>query len=162
MVESFAAMYQRAMSMALQLMARYYTVPRMVKMFDENIWSIEQEFKGEDLMGNFDVRVDMLAGLPANKLARQQFVMQMFQAGLVDQITAQKYLDLGEAEMALREQAIEFEVAKRNIKDLENGRIVPVHVLGQTRDFAGRIRAELTPEVARLPARNYGVVRRAN
>lgn len=127
MVMSMSSMYQRAMVMALRLMARYYTVPRLVKMFDNNSWQVEGEFKGDDLFGNFDVRVNMLAGLPANKLARQQFVMQMFQGGLIDQPTAQKYLELGEAEEALRAAAIEIEVAEANIKMIEAGQIVPVH-----------------------------------
>lgn len=127
MVQSMTSMYQRAWQMALKLMARHYKTARLAKMFDNNSWQIEEEFKGEDLFGNFDVRVNMLAGLPANKLARQQFVMQMFQAQLIDQPTAQKYLELGDAEAALREAAIEVEVAAQNIKMIEQGQVVPVH-----------------------------------
>lgn len=127
MVASVTDMFQRGLGFALELMARYYKVPRMVKMLDSNAWTIENEFKGDDLFGNFDVRVDMLAGLPANKLAKQQFVMQLFSKGLLDKPLAQKYLELGDAEAALREQAMEAEIVEKTIKTMETGATVPPH-----------------------------------
>jgi hypothetical protein len=127
MVASMTDMLERGLSFGLQLMARYYKVPRMMKMLDSNRWVIEREFKGSDLFGNFDVRVNFLAGLPANKLAKQQFVIQMFQKGLLAKPLAQKYLELGEAEDALREQAMEAEVVDAGIKAMERGFTVPPH-----------------------------------
>lgn len=127
MVASMTDMLERGLGLALRLMARYYKVPRMIKMLDSNRWTIENEFKGDDLFGNFDVRVNFLAGLPANKLAKQQFVIQMFQKGLLDKPLAQKYLELGEAEDALREQAMESEFVDATIKQMERGFTVPPH-----------------------------------
>jgi len=127
MVASVTDMLQRGLGFAIQLVARYYKVPRMIKMLDSNAWTIENEFKGDDLFGNFDVRVDLLSGLPANKLAKQQFVMQLFEKGLLDKPLAQKYLELGDAEEALREQAMEAEIADRSIKIMESGATVPFH-----------------------------------
>lgn len=127
MVTSVTDMFQRGLGFALQLVARYYKVPRMVKMFDSNAWTIETEFKGDDLFGNFDVRVDLLAGLPVNKLAKQQFVMQLFSKGLLEKPLAQKYLELGDAETALREQAMEAEIVDKSIKTMESGALVPPH-----------------------------------
>jgi hypothetical protein len=127
MVTSLTDMFQRGLGFALELMARYYKVPRMVKMLDSNAWTIENEFKGDDLFGNFDVRVDLLSGLPANKLAKQQFVMQLFSKGLLEKPLAQKYLELGDAEAALREQAMEAEIVDKTIKTMERGATVPPH-----------------------------------
>lgn len=127
MVASMTDMMERGLGMALQLMARYYKVPRMVKMLDSNAWTIEDDFKGGDLFGNFDVRVNFLAGLPANKLAKQQFVIQMYQKGLLEKPLAQKYLELGEAEDALRDQTMEQDVVDQTIRKMEQGFIVPPH-----------------------------------
>ncbi len=127
MVASMTDMMERGLGFALKLMARYYKIPRIMKMLDSNAWTIENEFKGEDLFGNFDVRVNFLAGLPANKLAKQQFVIQMYQKGLLDKPLAQKYLELGEAEDALREQAMESEYVDATITTMETGATVPPH-----------------------------------
>lgn len=127
MVASMTDMLERGLGFALQLMARYYKVPRMVKMLDSNAWVIEKDFKGDDLFGNFDVRINFLSGLPANKLAANQFITQMFEKGLLDKPLAQKYLEVGDADAALREQAMEAEYVETTIKTMERGATVPPH-----------------------------------
>lgn len=126
-LESMEQMWCRGLQFALKLMAEYYSTPRLAKMTNSNKTTIEEDFKGEDLQGNFDVQISLMNGFPANKLAKQQFIFQAVDKMIIPPEDAAKYLEFGEADEVLREATAEIEIAQKGIKIMKAGTMVKVH-----------------------------------
>jgi hypothetical protein len=70
-------------SLTLSRMGQYYTTNRVLRMYRRDGLFDVLRFKGADLKNNYDVIVVAGSALPKMKAARQQFVLELAQMGLV-------------------------------------------------------------------------------
>lgn len=65
----------------LRLMDKYYTQPRMVKIVGKAQESTVEYFRGSDLKGNFDVKLEIGVSLNQPKIIKQRLLMELKQVG---------------------------------------------------------------------------------
>jgi len=121
--------WNRALAQALKIAADYITAPRMIRMTNRDTMSVE-EFKGSMLNGNFSVHCEIMSGLPANKIARQQVIFQALDKGVINAQQAGAYLEFGEFEEMMREVNEDKQVAEINTRTIIQGDgkiLAPVH-----------------------------------
>lgn len=75
--------WAKALSLALKYIGKYYEMPRILKVAGANLEYTVREFVGEDLKGNYDVRVIRGSTVPGSKALRRAEIMSAFQAGLL-------------------------------------------------------------------------------
>ena len=125
--DSIGMMLSNAAAMSLKIAADWYDIPRVIRMSGRDGTTIEQDFQGSMLNGNFTAHCEMMQGLPVNKLARQQVIFQSVDKKILTPEKAGRYLEFGEYEEALAKQNEEYEIANRACRLMETGITVPVH-----------------------------------
>lgn len=87
----------------IRLMEKYYTQPRMVKIMGKARESTVEYFRGSDLKGNCDVRLEIGVSLNQPKIIQQRLLMELKQAGApIDWNKIYKLLGDGEISEELR------------------------------------------------------------
>jgi hypothetical protein len=127
MMMDIQKMLSNASSCALGVAEDYIKIPRLVKMFDQQAWQITKDFKGSDIGGSHHAKIDLQAGLPAHKMAKQQLIMQAVDKGVLDPRKAAKFLEFPDSDDAFRDMSMDYEVAQRSADMMEAGVNVPVH-----------------------------------
>lgn len=120
-VDSMGVQHENACSFSLRLVSQYYVAPRQFSMRKENGRQMSQEFSGADLNGQFKVRVNMQSGLPANKIARQQLIVQLVNQGIITPQQAQEHFEFGQVNEALRDQTVMYERAQKIVESIVAG-----------------------------------------
>ncbi len=120
-IGSIGAMHERWMGFALKLKSQYINTPRKYSFRNPKGLLISDTFGGDDLRGNFKVRVNMQSGLPANKIARQQLIIQLTNQGIISAEKAQRYFEFGEVDEALQKMLVSYERAQKLVELLEAG-----------------------------------------
>lgn len=86
-------------SMILSRFGQFYTQSRLMKSYQPGRQADVRKFKGADLKGNTDVRVQAGSGLPRMKAAKQQFALNLAELGIErDPKRLQDIFELGEGE----------------------------------------------------------------
>lgn len=80
----------------LDIMESKYSVKRFMGLTSENIPGDVQSFIGSDLVGNKRIQVSMGSNLPASKSARQNFIAENLQAGIITKEEARKLSEFGD------------------------------------------------------------------
>lgn len=125
-IEAIRAMEEESFSLALKLISQYYTDPRNFSMRDGNSVMYSANFSGTDLEGNFNVRVTLQSGLPANKIARQQLIVQLVNNQIITPETAREFFEFGKLDPMLRRATVSLERAERLIMQLEDPLLIQV------------------------------------
>lgn len=87
----------------LRLADRYYTQPRLVKVVGKGKESSIEYFKGADLKGNFDVKLEIGVSLQQSSIIQQRLLLELKQNGIItDNDKILKLLNLGQIEEELR------------------------------------------------------------
>ncbi len=120
-IDSLAAAHEAAFSFALRLKSQYIPTKRRYSYRNERGLVISDEFGGDDLCNSFKVRCNMQSGLPSNKIARQQLVVQLKNQGIITAEMAQRFFEFGEADEALQKTLISYERAQKFVELLEAG-----------------------------------------
>ena len=118
---SMGVQHEEAFSFALKLCSQYYINPRRFTMRSKDGKISAAVFSGDELKGNFKVRVNMQSGLPANKIARQQLIVQLVNQQIITPQKAQQYFEFGEVDDAIRATIVAYERAEAIIENMENG-----------------------------------------
>ncbi len=127
-IESIQSMFEDMMKMSLECMARWYTIPRLVKITDGRKVTVEEAFKGEMLKNNFDVHLSLTNGMPYNQLAKQQYIMQLVDKGVLSAEEARGFLEFGNVDEVMQLVQVGVECAEKTVKDLEDGKPVVFHM----------------------------------
>lgn len=127
MMMDMQKMLSNAAGFALGVAEDYIKIPRLVKMFDQQAWQIEKDFIGSSLGGARHAKIDLQAGMPAHKMAKQQLIMQSVDKGVLDPRKAAKFLEFPDSDDAFRDMSMDYEVAGATADQMERGSLVPVH-----------------------------------
>jgi len=85
----------------LNIMKVRYSEERLVRITGRDNLLDVKSFRGEDLSGNYRVKIAFGSWLPQSKQSRQEVVMAWLAAGLVTQDEAKKYLEIGNEDVLL-------------------------------------------------------------
>jgi hypothetical protein len=119
-LEQIQSMLSRAGSHTLLLASRYINTPRLIKMSSMQGWQIQEGFLGEMLKGNFHVDINLMAGMPSNKVLRLEYLKSLYKDGLLNKEQTQAYLEFPSDTQALEAVQKQFEIADKRIQDLLN------------------------------------------
>ena len=117
-LEQIQSMYSRLGSHILKVAAKRITTPRLIKMSAMQGWQIEEGFKGEMLKGNFHADINLMAGMPSNKVLRLEYLKSLYKDGLLTKEETQAYLEFPSDSQALEDVQKQFEIADRRVNDL--------------------------------------------
>ncbi len=120
-IDSLAAAHEAAFSFALRLKSQYIPSKRRYSYRNEKGLVVSDEFGGDDLFNSFKVRCNMQSGLPSNKIARQQLVVQLKNQGIITAEMAQRFFEFGEADAALQKMLVSYERAQKRVELFEAG-----------------------------------------
>jgi hypothetical protein len=100
-IRSYFNMFAGAGQKSLNLIRKYYTEKRDIKIFGkENIYYAQ--YIGKDLSENPEVEVNVVGGLPLNRVARQQILFQMGAAQILSPQEIRELMEFGEVESVYR------------------------------------------------------------
>lgn len=81
--------------MVIDCMEENYNVPRFISVAGSDMAAEVASFVGSGLNGNKEIQVSMGSSMPATKSARQDFLVNMFKLGLIDQPKLKELLEFG-------------------------------------------------------------------
>lgn len=108
----------------LSHVVQFWTQPRMVRTMGEDGAFDAMMYKGSDLGGNLDVRVESGSALPQSKAAKQAFVMDLLKMGLIPQDKGLEMLDIGGIEKIYEDYLVDTRQAQRENQRLMQGEAV--------------------------------------
>lgn len=98
-IEDYEDSIAKMASLTLSRFAQFYTTQRLLRAYKPGGRADVRKFKGSDLKNNTDVVVQAGSALPKLKSAKQQYVMQLVEAGIErDPKRIKDMLELGEGE----------------------------------------------------------------
>ena len=130
-IHNIESTYEKWAQFVLVLIQKNYIEPRMIKIVGKNNQVDVKEFQGSDLKGNMDVRVIAGSAMPKSTVARQDFVLNLWDRHiLTDPQKALKLLEFGNIEEVFEDLSIDVNQAKAEQKQWLKGDFDH-----QTRDF---------------------------
>jgi hypothetical protein len=103
---------------------QYWDVPRVIKTVGDNGSFDALVFKGSDLGGNTDIRVEAGSALPQSKAAKQAFIMDMMKFGWIDPAKGLQVLEIGGITKLYSELQTDIRHAQRENLRMQNGQPV--------------------------------------
>lgn len=98
-VENFEESVALMGSLSLSRIAQFYTIPRTLRYYRRDGLFDVVRFKGADLKNSTDVICQAGSAMPKSKAARQQYVLELAQMGLIrDPHKLEQMLELGQGE----------------------------------------------------------------
>jgi hypothetical protein len=79
----------------LSLVAQYWNTPRMIKVVGDDGSFEVLSFKGANLRGNTDIRVEGGSALPTSKAAKQAFIMDLMKMGFIPPDKGLEVMEIG-------------------------------------------------------------------
>lgn len=117
-LESVQSMLSEAADFALMLAPKYISTPRAIKAFRMKGWEVEQAFKGEMLKGSFHAQINLMAGMPSNKVMRLEFLKSLYKDGLMAKEDVQAYMEFPNDAQALEDVQKQHEIADERVRAL--------------------------------------------
>ncbi len=87
--------FEKVARMSLNYVQQFWDTPRIIKTTGDDQFFDALTFKGSDLRGNTDIKVEAGSALPLSKSAKQAFVMDLIKLGIVDGATGLEVMELG-------------------------------------------------------------------
>jgi len=110
----------------LKFVDEFYVTERLLKIVGKNQEYLVQKFKGEDLRGNFDVKVVRGSTLPGSKVLKRQEIMNLHQQGYFgnpqDPLVLQNvlsWLEYGDIYQAWKRHSLRMAQIQRGIRMIE-------------------------------------------
>lgn len=97
----------------LKYVAHYWNDYRLIKITGKDSSFEARHWKGSDLRGNTDVKIQTGSALPVSKAARQAMITEFMQYGWLDPTTGLEILDLGGFDKAMDELLVDKKQAQR-------------------------------------------------
>lgn len=112
-IASIEEMVEKVGRHYLKFVTQYWDVARMVRVTGTDGAFEAAQWKGSDLRGNVDIRVEAGSALPKSKAAKQAFLMDVFKMGAIEAPMFLELLDLGGIEKAYEDFLIDKRHAQR-------------------------------------------------
>lgn len=110
--------------MVVEIMQRRYDYRRFIAITGENLRAEVNAFYGQDLFGNYRVRISMGSTLPINKSERQAFIMNLKREGIINLAQTKELLEFGDIEGIFTN--IDEQQEKEEIQKFLRGRLHPI------------------------------------
>lgn len=125
--EEFERLGAKVQTMQLRLARVFYTEPRKGRIIGPNNEVEWIEFSGKDIPEDVDVVVQAGSSLPPSRVARQEFVMQLWGAGIIrDPRVVLRLLEFGNVEGLYEDINLDTAQAQRENEMLKQGQPVEV------------------------------------
>ncbi|MGQ9846825.1 MAG: portal protein [Bacteroidales bacterium] len=125
-IRNYFNMFAGAGKKALDLARKYYTEKRDIKIFGkDNIYYAK--FEGKDLAENADIEINIVSGLPLNRVARQQILFQMGAAQILSPQEIRELMEFGEIESVFQKDfkdIVRQKVENNYIKNKEFDKVI--------------------------------------
>lgn len=125
-LQELEQMYEDAMQFSLVLMAENYALPRLVRMTGSTVRGVVEDFVGPMLAGNFDAKCSLMSGLPANKYARQQYLLSMYKMQALNKQELLQYSEFPDIEKVFEEANKDRENVEDFLERMEKNEPVPI------------------------------------
>jgi hypothetical protein len=112
-IASIEEMVEKIGKHYLKFVIQYWDVPRMVRVTGTDGAFEAAQWKGSELRGNVDIRVESGSALPKSKAAKQAFLMDVFKMGAIEAPMFLELLDLGGIEKAYEDFLVDKRQAQR-------------------------------------------------
>lgn len=86
---------EKLAQMSLSYVQDYWTEERMIKITGPDGSFDTMAFKGSDLTGNADIRIEAGSSLPTSKAAKQALIMDLMKMGFIDPNKGLEVMDMG-------------------------------------------------------------------
>jgi hypothetical protein len=97
----------------LKYVTRYWDEERLIKITGKDNDFEAKKWKGSDLRGNTDVKIQSGSALPYSKAARQAMVTEFMQYGWIDPATGLEIMQLGGFDKAVNQMLVDKKQAQR-------------------------------------------------
>lgn len=124
-IESIEQAVEKVGRLVLGYVKQFWDTPRLVKVVGSDSQFEAKKYKGEDLGGNLDVRVEAGSALPQSKAAKQAFLMDLMKLGLIPPEKGLEMLGLGGIEKVYEEVLIDTRQAQRENQRMSEGEQIP-------------------------------------
>lgn len=81
--------------LTLSYVQEFWDTPRIVKVVGTDQSFDAMSFKGSDLRGNTDIRIEAGSALPTSKAAKQAFIMELMKMGFIDPAKGLEVMEIG-------------------------------------------------------------------
>lgn len=103
--------------MTLSLVSQFWDIPRMLKVVGTDGSFEVLSFRGADLRGNNDIRVEAGSSLPTSKAAKQAFIMDLMKMGFIPPDKGLEVMEIGGINKIYDEIQVDVREAQReNLK----------------------------------------------
>lgn len=97
----------------LKYVATYWDEERLIKVTGKDSNFEARHWKGSDLRGNTDVKIQTGSALPTSKAAKQAMISEFMQYGWIDPTTGMELMNMGGFDKALHEMLVDKKQAQR-------------------------------------------------
>src|SRR5690606_11156527 len=112
----------KALNYALWLARQFYTVPRVLRILGDNATWETMLFKASDVPIEADVRVEPGSTLPKSEIYQQEFLMQLWAAGVItDPRLLLRLTKFGNMEEIYNDMELDTQQAQRENNKMANG-----------------------------------------
>lgn len=119
-VDSIEAAMEKVARHTLSLVADYWDIPRIVKVVGvDGSWDSAM-FKGSDLRGNTDIRVEAGSALPTSKAAKQALITDWMKLGFIAPEDGMEILEMGGIQKLYERVQIDQSQARRENLKMQN------------------------------------------
>lgn len=126
-IDSLESCIEKVGRCLLSYVTQFWNTERLVRVVGRDGSFDAQVYKGADLRGNHDLKVEAGSALPTSKAAKQAFLMDLMKMGLINPQQGLELLDLGGIEKAYESFLVDTRQAQRENLKLSEGMEVPVN-----------------------------------
>lgn len=105
----------------LSHVVQFWDTERTVRIVGKDGQFDAQQFKGDDVGANLDVRVEAGSALPGSKAGKQAFVMELMKMGFIPPEKGLEMLDLGGVERVYEDYLVDVRQAQRENQRMMEG-----------------------------------------
>lgn len=116
-LDSIESMFRKASNFSLKVAAKYIDVPRLCRMTSMQGWQMA-EFKGSMVDDTFNADVNLMTGMPTNKVMRLEFLKALYKDGLLSKEEVKGHLEFATDNDALEQLQKQLEIADARIEAL--------------------------------------------
>jgi hypothetical protein len=133
----------------LKLVVNYWDLPRTVRVVGKDKMVDAAAWKGSDLRGNTDFRVEAGSAVPLSKQQKQAFLLDLVKIGALDPAKLFEMLDMNDIQEANEEVLVDKHQAMReNMLMMEMGEQVPLEAINPQPDpLTGQA---MTPQIPQI------------
>lgn len=116
-LESLQAMYSDGSDFALRVATKHMSVPALCRMTSMQGWQMA-EFKGDMIDDEYKANVNLMTGMPQNKVMRLEFLKSLYKDGLLTRDEVKSHLEFATDTEALEQVQKQMEIADKRVEDL--------------------------------------------